>query len=1096
LSLVSFVRRVSRRSGRAVTAVLAVFALVLGLATLAPPANAESSVSGSSLYSKTQFFVYAEAGEFLDLNFLAQTALDGHVEVTKPDGAQALACLSSSVSTNTCVHTPTGAGRIPIDQTGVWIVDYDIASNAGRRHFWSLTVFGSATGNDPIPGRVWTERYPQYQGGASNQQYWLATREGYRYQLNLNGYYGLGSSLQSNGFGMVRAGTCTPTYQSAEGSASGANGAVLDPSVEYSGPECGDAYKIFFQEPADDLPATASSARGTEWIMPAVVPASVDHLTFEQSDPTTRAGDIRFDLAGVNGGYTIQIDTNSDGDYTDAADRTITWGSPPGEVTVPFDGLDGVGNPIGVCQKINAKVVVDRAGEVHFTTDDVEQLSGGFQVTGATPGITAPDPLLYWDDRNLSTAGKTPPTPSVDGRSGVDTTTTGAHAWPSLASWGDMRMIENWSYYQADAGDEVAIEPPCDPAMTLTKDAQLDDTNDNGFADVGEQITYTFTAANTGNTALTDVHVTDAKVDGITPATQSIPAKGSRTFTASYTVTQADVNAGVVHNSATATGTPPSGPEITTPPAEKDTPTPPRDPQLTLDKSSALDDTNDNGRADVGETITYSFDVENTGNVTLTDVTVDDSKVSDISPAPVSLAPHATQRFTSAPYTVTQDDVNTGEVYNAATATGTSPTGPVESVPDEERVPTPDPDPGLTLDKSAELTGDDNDNDRADVGDTITYTFSVKNIGTIDLDDVVVDDSRVDAVSPASAHIDAGETATYTASYTVTQDDVDAGEVRNTATASGIYTSPGGVVEVDSAPDTAVVPAPDQAPDLEIIKRGELADANDNGFADVGETITYSFDVENTGNVTLEDVEVLDPRVTGLSPETVTLEVGESRTFTAEPYTVTQQDVDAGEVLNSATARGHVPGGPETTTPPVEHSEKTSPHRPGLAIDKEANLQDGNANGVADAGEQIVYTFDVTNTGNVTLHDVAVHDDRISGLVPDSIEALAPDDTFRFTAEPYTVTKADVAKGEIVNVATAVGTPPDSEDPFESGSDTATVRTHTDGGGATPEDPDGNGLLPDTGSPLGLALLLVAGLAVVGGVTLTKRRNAGAHRAS
>lgn len=78
----------------------------------------------------------------------------------------------------------------------------------------------------------------------------------------------------------------------------------------------------------------------------------------------------------------------------------------------------------------------------------------------------------------------------------------------------------------------------------------------------------------------------------------------------------------------------------------------------------------------------------------------------------------------------------------------------------------------------------------------------------------------------------------------------------------------------------------------------------------VGDTVTYSFVVTNTGNVTLTDVTVTDP-LPGLSaidcPAT-TLAPGESMTCTAT-YTVTLADAEAGEVQNTATVIGDSPAG-------------------------------------------------------------------------------------------------------------------------------------------------------------------------------------------
>ncbi|MGD2205130.1 DUF7507 domain-containing protein, partial [Microbacterium maritypicum] len=84
----------------------------------------------------------------------------------------------------------------------------------------------------------------------------------------------------------------------------------------------------------------------------------------------------------------------------------------------------------------------------------------------------------------------------------------------------------------------------------------------------------------------------------------------------------------------------------------------------------------------MGQEITYSFVVTNTGNVTLTDVTVDEGvftgsgSLSAITcPAgAASLAP-GLQVVCTASYVLTQADVDSGSVSNTATATGTPPTG-------------------------------------------------------------------------------------------------------------------------------------------------------------------------------------------------------------------------------------------------------------------------------------------------------------------------------------------------------------------------------------------------------------------------------------
>jgi len=1073
------------RRARLIAGALAVL-LVAGLLVTVGATSSASAVThfaNSRLFMDQTFYAYVGAGETLNATFTQTVAANEPVNVRIYDPAGDLtSCTIAASSPNSSACTSTGLSSTTV---GVWKIEFDTISDV-QRYTYDITVRNGAT---PVTGRIWTDVYSQYQASASTQALWIATREGYLYGMQLINYQGVGSSYSANGFGLVEAGTCTSTYESALGTAIGANGVFLDPSVEYSD-ACGEAYWLFFEAPDAALPASAPSVDGPLWIRPAVVPASATNLAFTADGPLTRAGEITFDLAGVNGGYTVQIDANADGDYTDAVDRVIPWGSPPGAVVVPFDGLDGLGSPLGVCQAMNARVVVDRAGEMHFVLADVEQLGngaqteGGIRLTGLTPGIVAPPPLLYWDDTVFAPSA-TPgePWPSQDGTAGVDSlahATNGVHGWRN--SWGDMRSIENWTYYQADAGAQVAIVPPCDPGMSIDKTATLADTNSNGRADAGETIDYSFLVENTGNADLTGVTVVDPRVTGITPASASLAVGASRVFTAaSYTVTQADVDAGGVPNTAVAHGFDPSGDPVESDPDSEFVPTPHRAPALTIDKQAVLnDEITDDDLAELGETVTYSFVVHNSGNTTLTGVTILDPQVTGVTPASVTLAPGHQQTFTAAAYTVTQDDMNSGVVANSAVATGTSPTGVVTSPPDETEVPTLPPDPYLQLDKSGVLHLDADSDSVVSAGDTVRYTFLVTNTGTVDVDDVEIVDPRLTGPTlPAQVDVGANSSATFTADYVVTQADIDAGVLRNTARARGVFTGGGGTVIVNSGPDSVEIPTETRTPSLTLVKTGVLADTDSDGFADVGETVQYGFRIENTGNTTLENVEVVDPRLTGLTTPPGPLAPGAVVNLTADVYLVTQADVDAGGVANVATARGNVPGGPETTSPPDDVFIPGPAARPGLTLDKRAALDDRNGNGAADVGETIVYSFVVTNTGNVTLYDVAVIDSLIAGLVPAPLSLLPPGVAATVTAGAYPVTVADAAAGRIVNVAHAAGLLPDGVTAIDSDDDDVTLPTRSPAMAVTGVDP---GPLAAAGS---LALLL--GVLLLSGTRMRRR---------
>ncbi|MFE6869428.1 hypothetical protein ACFVFS_23100 [Kitasatospora sp. NPDC057692] len=124
------------------------------------------------------------------------------------------------------------------------------------------------------------------------------------------------------------------------------------------------------------------------------------------------------------------------------------------------------------------------------------------------------------------------------------------------------------------------------------------------------------------------------------------------------------------------------------------------------------------------------------------------------------------------------------------------------------------------------------------------------------------------------------------------------GQITNTAQAMA---SPPSGSAINSPPSSATVTA-SQAPSIAVVKS-----ASPTTVSTVGESVAYSFQVTNTGNVDLTNVTVADTVFSGtgtppvISCPSTMLAVGASLTCTAT-YTVTQADVDAGRVTNTATA--------------------------------------------------------------------------------------------------------------------------------------------------------------------------------------------------
>ena len=94
--------------------------------------------------------------------------------------------------------------------------------------------------------------------------------------------------------------------------------------------------------------------------------------------------------------------------------------------------------------------------------------------------------------------------------------------------------------------------------------------------------------------------------------------------------------------------------------------------------------------------------------------------------------------------------------------------------------------------------------------------------------------------------------------------------------------------EAPTATDDHIIPI-EQAPALTLVKS-----ATPTSYDHVGQVISYSYLVTNTGNVTLPgQFTVTDDKLTVTCPATATLAPGASITCTAS-HTVIQADLDAG----------------------------------------------------------------------------------------------------------------------------------------------------------------------------------------------------------
>ena len=130
--------------------------------------------------------------------------------------------------------------------------------------------------------------------------------------------------------------------------------------------------------------------------------------------------------------------------------------------------------------------------------------------------------------------------------------------------------------------------------------------------------------------------------------------------------------------------------------------------------------------------------------------------------------------------------------------------------------------PGLALTLTVEHEDADGSGD-VTLGDVLEYTARATNSGNVELANVVVSDLLVDTSGSECATLAVGAVCELTGAYTVTQADVDAGEVSNTARASA-----DGVTAEPASEVTAV--AQERA-------LGLAVSANPSSYAQVGDEI-------------------------------------------------------------------------------------------------------------------------------------------------------------------------------------------------------------------------------------------------------------------
>jgi gliding motility-associated-like protein/uncharacterized repeat protein (TIGR01451 family) len=436
--------------------------------------------------------VYVMAGETINVGSSTQGMGSATINLRAPDGTiytsgtSATIGLISNRNQELAGPLPNTGGYTPYTltaqtgQTGVWEIDFVSQSNGKDAGFNPTPVASGDQWTQPIGayisafdvtvrnssaqtlnGRVFTNVFSGILGSFNigfNGIFYILTKDGYQYVLNNNGQAGNGFTFFVNNKGF-RTSAGLASYQSVDN--------VTNPNVQ--DPRAPDTqsditHKIFFNPPSADLPASANTpGSGTTWLLNTPTAPTVSKVSFIGVEGTVgKAGTnplgANFTFTTSTGGsYTINIDVNKNGIFTDAIDRKLTGAFISGINQVYWDGLDGHGNKVPGSNLSNYAAnisIVTTAGEVHFPFFDVERNVNGIILT-RTNGNYAPDDTLYWNDTPITVVG-TPPNPIKDS-TGISSSANG-HKWGTAttdpandADFGNNKSIDTWAYINSTA---------------------------------------------------------------------------------------------------------------------------------------------------------------------------------------------------------------------------------------------------------------------------------------------------------------------------------------------------------------------------------------------------------------------------------------------------------------------------------------------------------------------------------------------------------------------------------------------------------------------------------------------------------------------
>ena len=523
-------------------------------------------------------------------------------------------------------------------------------------------------------------------------------------------------------------------------------------------------------------------------------------------------------------------------------------------------------------------------------------------------------------------------------------------------------------------------------------------------------MTWTYVVKNTGDVELTNVGVTDNVLGAITCPASTLAVGATMTCTATGAATTDQYT-----NTGTATGISPNGQTVSD---SDDSHYFGKGIEAAIDIEKATNgddaDVGPGPSVTAGAPVEWTYVVQNTGNVDLTNILISDNLRGNICEQ-AALAVGESLTCTS------NGEGQVGQYENVGRVTADFVAGAGGSVEDEDLSHYLGLESGRAeIDIEKATNGDDADSAPGPdvvVGGAIDWTYVVTNTGDVSLASISVTDDQLGPITCPGDTLAMGASMTCTANGTAT-----AGQYVNTGTGTATGTAADGEVASDTDESHYLGLDPQTA----AISIDTTTNGQDGPSLTVGNAVTWTYVVTNTGNIELA-IGVTDS-VAGVvvtCPPDTSLAAGASMTCTATGTVVDTAGLPGGAYTNTDSATGTAAGGISATASDASSYTSVTAIGPGITIEKATNGVDADAEPgpTLEVGDAITWTYVVTNNSSVILSPVTVTDDQ-GVVVTCPTTALGPAGSPAGLDTMTCIGTGTVTAGAYVNVGTATGTTP------------------------------------------------------------------------